>query len=270
MHAHLTNCIQALKDLWQGDPRAVAFSMNGSGGRGSDDKWSDGDVVLVVKDEAYPAIREEMRALMERICGKICAWITEGDSATGVNFAFLFEYGGEQFLFDHSLLCEGSIHESSQLDAGIIFFDESGALTQANASYAAHRPSFNVENLINTYLIYAQITGKYYRRGDTAKLLYIQNTLQGLHLKVLAALYPQRKFTGWWCRDIEVLSEEHQKTILLYAAPPADDHIAALTRRELDLFAADARAACAIRGIEFPEDGEAFVRKHLTDSGVFV
>ena len=187
MHTHLRECIRSLTDFWQKDPRAIAFAMNGSGGRGKDDEWSDGDVALVVADEAYLSVYNEMRELMSRHCGDIHLWLPEGETERCVNFAFLFEKDGEQFLMDHALFCESMMKETPRYEAGVIFFDRSGALTEADKRYTEHKPVFDASRLpmiIDTYMTYTYLNGKYYRRKDTVKLLYIQNTLQGLHFQL--------------------------------------------------------------------------------------
>ena len=272
MHGYLRECIGALTEFWQKDPRAVAFAMNGSGGRGNDDEWSDGDVSLVVADEAYLSVYNEMRGLMSRYCGEIRLWLPEGETERGVNFAFLFEKDGEQFLMDHALFCEGLIKETPHYDAGVIFFDRSGALTEAGRRFAEHRPEFDVSTLpviIDTYMVYTYLNGKYYRRKDTAKMLYIQNTLQGLHFRLLQALYPDVRFLGWWCQDIYSLSEEHQQSILMYAAMPDYIAIGAKVIGELLRFGEDARRAAGLYGKPYPEDQEVFVLRQLKDAGMY-
>ena len=271
MHAYLKKCINELAVFWEKDPDAEAFSMNGSGGRAEDDEWSDGDVVLVVKDSSYARIYAGLIDHMSRICGDIRLWILEGESSRCVNFAFLFEKEGEQFLMDHTLFCESLIKEMPSFDAGFIFFDKTGTLTSAGKRFAEQKLTLEPKALLDitdTYLIYAYLNGKYYRRSDTAKLLYIQNTLRDLHIRLLQFLYPDWIFTGWWCRDIHFLSPEHQETVLLYAATAENDQIARRVWLELDRFANDARNAFAITNDKYPAEKELYVRRQLKDSGL--
>jgi len=60
-----------------------------------------------------------MREHMARICGDIQLWLLEGESERCVNFAFLFEKDGEQFLMDHALFSESMIAESSDYESGV-------------------------------------------------------------------------------------------------------------------------------------------------------
>jgi hypothetical protein len=217
MHHYLRKCIEQLAKIWEADPRAMAFAMNGSGGRGADDEWSDGDVALVVTDSAYNSVCGEMRGLMSRVCGDIRAWLPEGETDRHVNYALLFEMDGEQFLFDHAVFCESSMAELPYYDVGIIYFDRSGALTAADRRHAAREPDLDARRLcgiIDKYMVYAYLSGKYYIRKDTAKLLYIQNTLQTLHLQLIEYFYPETVFSGWWCHDIYAVDGEHRQTIL--------------------------------------------------------
>ena len=271
MHPYYTQCVNLLTEHWEKDPRALAFAMNGSGGRGGDDEWSDLDVILAVSDDAYAAICAEMKELMGRVCGDIYLWLPEGETDKSVNYAFIIEHDGEQFLFDHSVLCESLIKETGNMEAGVVFFDKTGSLTGANRRFKDYKPDLDASSLsgiIDRYLVYTYLNGKYYRRKDTAKLLYIQNTLQGLHARMLAALYPDCFFTGWWCQDIFLLSPEHQKIILMYAAPPDCELIGLLVLRELDYFGRDAREACGFLKVSYPDVQVKFVLRQLTDAGL--
>ena len=268
MHEYLRHCIGILREFWENDSRSVAFAMNGSGGRSADDEWSDADVLLVVRDEAFSSVRADIRGLMERLCGQIKIWLPDGESDRCVNYAFLFEKDGEQFLMDHAVFCDSCISESPYCEAGVIFFDRSGELTRADKRFMDRGTEVDIARLVDTYLVYTYLNGKYYRRKDTAKLLYIQNTLQGLHMKVLSVLYPGHKFSGWPAGDFHFLSDEHQKAILEYANAPNREEIARHIMSELNNFRNDAQAACKAAALPYPEEGDRFVLRQLIDAGL--
>ena len=269
MHEYLRQCIKELAHIWEKDPCTLAFALNGSGGRGNDDMWSDADVVLVVSDESYSSVCQEMPLLMQRICGKIHLWLPEGEQERCVNYAFLFEKSCEQFLFDHAVFCESLISESQHFEAGVIFFDRSGSLTRANQRFVERKPVFDESSLLklmDTYLIYTYINGKYFRRKDAAKMLYIQNTLRDMHIRLLQVFYPEHIFSGWWCGDFTILAHEHQQTILLYASAQDYEQIGGLVRRQLDCFGKDARNACKLYGISYPEEKEQYILRQFKDA----
>ena len=271
MHPYFTQCLNKLTDHWEKDPRALAFAMSGSGGRGVDDEWSDLDVILVTSDDAYASICREMKELMGSVCGDIYIWLPEGETEKSVNYAFIFDKDGEQFLFDHAVICESLIKKTGKIEAGVVFFDKTGSLTGANQRFKEYKPDFEASDLsgiIDKYLVYTYLNGKYYRREDTAKLLYIQNTLQELHIRLMAALYPGCIFSGWWCNDIYLLSPEHQKNILIYAAPPDCKQIGRLVLRELDYFGRDAREACGFMKVIYPDVQEKYVLRQLIGAGL--
>ena len=270
MHAHLKKCIDELAQFWKNDPRVRAFSMNGSGGRGDDDEWSDGDVVLVVSDESHDAVCHEIPGLMARF-GDIRMCMLEGEGGPYRSYSSLFEYNGEQFLFDHAVARESVFADPMAFDAGVIYYDNTGVLTGANQRFKDRKTAFDpskLPELIDMYLVFTYLNGKFYRRKDALKMVYAQTTLQTTHIQLLGALYPDHGFSEWWYGDFPVLSPEHQQTILLYAAPPDCDEIALLVRRELARFGKDARAACALYGIAYPEELEKFVLRQLNDAGL--
>jgi len=270
MHDYLKQCIRSLSDFWQCDPRATAFSVNGSGGRGTDDEWSDADVLLVVGDEYYQSVRNEMREHMQNLCGGIRIWLPEGEADRYINYAFLFEKDGEQFLFDHALFCESWIGEY-YTDAGEILFDKSGALTAASLRYKERKPWFDataIPGLIDKYLLYAYINGKYYRRRDYIKMQYLQNTLKDIHLQIMQAVHNETPLSGWWCADIRNFSTEQREVIMLYASAPDCNGAAHNVIRELACFCRDAEVACSNTGFTYPKENELYVLRQLKDAGL--
>lgn len=269
MHRYLQTCIDRFCAYWREDPRVTALSVNGSGGRGADDEWSDADLLMAVKEEAYPDVCRELRALAEELCGEVRLWLPEGETGKSVNFAFLFESEGEQFLFDYSVIWESVLVSCPYIEAGKILFDKTGSLTAAGERFLS-RPGGSSEDLavlIDSYLIYTYLNGKYYRRRDVCKMLYIQDTLMTMHTRLYAKLYPDLRLSGWWCMDVKALPPERTAEILLYRQPPDCDAILKAVFQELDLFSRDAREACAMAGIAYPMEKETYVRRQLVEAG---
>lgn len=266
MHPHLRATIDRFTALFGEDQRCIGMHLKGSGGAGTDDEYSDVDLELVVEDAHYAAISAELRAVCERVCGRIHLWFPEGARPDGCNYAFLFEHEGEQFLYDFAVATRSAVLADTRRP-GRILFDREGALaalraTRRPAPYAPERLPAAVDH----YWLYADLSGKYARRHDVPRLLYVQQTIFRAHLEVLRALYPEGEW-GWWPRDVQRLPAATQHALLRYFPAPAVPAIQAALGEEVQRFGADARAACARWGCIYPEQLESYVLRHLRAMG---
>jgi hypothetical protein len=266
VHPHLRATVARFVAHFGADRRCVGMHLKGSGGSGTDDEYSDVDLELVVEDAQYEALSAELRAVCERICGSIRLWVPEGSGSDGCNYAFLFERDGEQFLYDFALATRSGVL-ADRRRPGRILFDREGLLASLRASRqpATYAPATLGES-IDQYWLYAYLSGKYSRRGDVPKLLYVQQTLFQAHLRVLHALHPESA-SGWWPRDVERLPPAARATLMRYFPAPAADSIRAALGEEVGRFGVDARAACGRWGHGYPEELERSVLGHLRAMG---
>ena len=111
------------------------------------------------------------------------------------------------------------------------------------------------------------LNGKYHSRNDVYKMLYVQQVLLQTNLKILLTMNGLTQ-ANWWVSDMHQLSENHQKELEIYFPIPNVQALVHVIWEEVDLFARDARAACAQNGVEYPNDLEDEVRRHLLHMGV--
>lgn len=268
MHPFLKRTIERIEQQFRADDRCLGIYLWGSAGKGAEDEYSDVDIAVVVRDEAYPTVKDELQSLCERLCGKIHAWLPEGEQDQFCNFAFLFEAGSELLLYDLSLMTGTFLQtrRSGRLDR--ILFDREGVLTAAKE--AAHVRSYSPVRIlpaITEYWVYAYLNGKYYRRSDVHKLLYVQSCLFQIHMRLLHALHPEADWT-WWATSIKRLPPEKQVQMLVYSGSTKPEKIAAALEREFSLFSQDAQQACQAWSIDYPHSLEQHVRMHLRGMGL--
>jgi hypothetical protein len=271
VHPHLRATVDRFAAHFAGDDRCVGLHLKGSGGTGTDDAYSDSDVdlELVVEDAHYAAVSAALRAVCERVCGRIVLWVPEGVGPDGGNYAFLFEHAGEQFFYDFALATRSAVLTDARRP-GRILFDRDGVLA---ALRAARRPvPYAPERLpstIDRYWLSAYLSGKYARRRDVPKLLYVQQTLLRAHLEVLRALHAQHSAVpwDWWPRDLQRLPGDAQAALLGYFPAPAVPALQEALGAEVRRFGADARAACARWGHAYPDPLERYVLRHLRAMG---
>lgn len=263
MHPHLLRALDLTVAHFQADPRCLGMYLHGSIGRGETDAYSDIDVCAVIADEHYEAAKSQMRARCEELFGPITIWLPEGERPGYCNYAFLFAHGEELLLTDFDIVSRGLFVEWGHRPDRILW-DREGLLGQVGAA-AKSLPAVSdhrVLHLIDTYWVYAYLDGKYWRRADQYKLLYVQQTLFQLHAKLLQVLHCGAEGT-WWAGDIARLPVREQRALRAYFTAATPRAVRCSLTRGLDLFAAAARGLCAARGLAYPAEREQAVRQHL-------
>ncbi len=263
MHPHLLQSLQRLQDHYAQDQRCLGAFLSGSIGAGTTDDWSDVDLDAVFRDEDYAAVKAECRAVCEALCGPILVWLPEGEGEHGVNFAFLYEAEGRTHLYDFTICDETFLKQATWLRPQHILFDKAGLLAEASKRPAT--PTFKPADLlhqINVYWVYAYLSGKYYKRHDAYKLIYVQQVIFQTHLRVLNAFYPDAQW-NWWARDVHTLPAEKKTELLVYFSANQCDTLARALETEIDLFSRDAQEACARYGVRYPAELERGVREHF-------
>jgi predicted nucleotidyltransferase len=270
MHQVLLDSLERLRQRLEHDDRCLGMFLSGSMANGSADEWSDVDVVAVLRDEQYAELKAEFRAICAADCGPILVWLPEGERDESVNFAFLFEVEDRVHLYDFSIFSANALRQAAWLRPDHILFDKDGSLAAAAGREVHATATFLPDTLrhqINNYWVYLYLNGKYYKRRDVYKMLYVQGVIFQTHLKVLHAFYPQAEW-NWWARDIHQLPAAQQDELLVYFSAASPDAIAQALSREMDLFSWDAQVACQRWQVAYPMEIEQGVRKHLGQMGV--
>jgi predicted nucleotidyltransferase len=268
MHPLLQQTAERLELHFRADGRCLGIYLWGSAGRGTEDQYSDLDLGVVVRDGEFEAVRGDLRSTCERVCGKIQGWLPEGERDQFGNYAFLFEAGGELLLCDLTVMSAGFLTRNPWSRPIRILFDPEGRLAAGQSQGSP--PPYSPDGLltsIHDYWVYAYLNGKYWKRSDLDKLLYVQSRLFQIHVKLLHALHPDEEWS-WWPVSLHHLPEEHHAAMRVYFGASELTEIAAALRRELDLFSRDARAAAAAWDVAYPDALEQAVRRHLREMGL--
>lgn len=264
----LTESLGRLEAHFHADPRCVGIYLWGSLGAGTADAHSDIDVALVIRDEDYAAVRAELRLHIDRLCGPTLVWLPEGETPDFCNYAFLFQAEGRVLLYDLQVM-RHSTFLARRARPDRILFEREGALSTASPTPPAGTmfDAARLPWLIDNYWVYAYLNGKYFRRKDLYKLLYIQQTLFQTHLQVLNSLWPEERWS-WWAAAVKHLDPARREALLVYFGTATVETVCAALERELGIFAVDACIACERHGVEYPSALEVSVRHHLREAGV--
>ena len=271
MNQHLAAIYDRTIELYRADPRILGAWEFGSLGKGTGDEYSDVDPVFIVRDEAFDQLDAELRPLFESFGVRIVMWWPEGFNDSGIkNYAILFDAAGDLLQYDMTIASASSVRGGfgkvllTRSGNVQVLFDKMGLIRdvqQANPpdAYSPAKLVWDIER----YWIYVYIHIKYLKRGDLFKLLYAQDTLFHNHLDVLRALHPDG-YWNWWPWSVKnLLSKDEQEHLLLYFNPPDREKIGASLPEEIDLFAQDARQACQVWKVDYPEAIEREIRECL-------
>ena len=263
IHPGLRESLDRIEAYFQADRRCAAMYLWGSLGSGAADSYSDVDVAVVVDDLEYEAVKSELRSICEKLCGPVLAWLPEGERPQSCSFAFLFACDDAVLLYDFYLSSVTEAHKGPGASAKRVIFDRNSLFEASRAQPAASASRADaLHHDITTYWIYMYLNGKYYSRNDTYKMLYVQQVLFQTHLKVLLTIRGLAP-AGWWVSDMHRISRDQQEELTVYFPAPNLPAIVRAIGEAMNLFARDARAACAQNCLEYPADLEEAVRKHL-------
>lgn len=264
----LLDSLARIQSHFQADRRCAAIYLWGSLGNGTSDPYSDVDIAIVVDDQEYQAIKSELRALCEMLCGPVLVWLPEGEQPNSCNFAFLFTSGDAVLLYDFYLSSVTDAHKGPGAAPKRVIFDRDGLFGNSLALLSPPAPQANgLRRDISSYWIYMYLNGKYHSRNDIYKMLYVQQVLFQSHLKVLLTMSGLSP-AGWWVSDMHRLSGKYQKELKIYFPVPDVQALVRAIEEEVGLFARDAQAACEQNGLEYANDLENGVRRHLLHMGV--
>jgi len=268
MHSGLEAALQRMRDVFFSDDRCWAMYITGSLAKKCADEFSDIDVGIVAPPEHYAALKADIQGICERTCGRIVAWLPEGEQPEYVNYAFLFECGDHLLLCDLMTVTTGVQAAWPPLQAHQVLFDKHGILCVTEPGDQA--PAYSQADLsmtLRTYWVYAYLDGKYYQRRDVFKMLYVQYALFLQHVNVFKAFRPDLEW-GWWAKDVQYVPEANREELLLYFGATRIEDILPAFRRALNLFSSDAQLACKTWNMEYPFAMEQGVRAHLMRMGV--
>lgn len=265
MNTKLVQSIKRLEAHYRADDRCSAVFLWGSAGRDDADNFSDVDFGIVVRDEDYSALRAELEEICERACGKLTLWLAEADTEGFCSIAFLYLEDDEVLLYDFMMVSESQLprHRPRQIE---VLLDR-GNLFEESPPEPTPKTSAGLQTLLSTYWVYCYLNGKYFKRSDVYKILYVQQVLFQTHMRLLHSLHPTAEW-GWWCLDIKRLSKPHQQEMLSYFGTLTPEQVAHALQIEVDTFSRDAQAVCARFGEAYPLAMEQNVRRHLVQMNV--
>ncbi len=268
MHPILLEKLEKLQKHIKGDDRCPAMYLGGSIAGNTADEFSDVDAYLLIRETDYAEFKKEFYTVCRTIFGNILVWLPEAESPAFVNYAFLFPAGDDLLLYDIALITDAESLKNPSSSPKQILFDRSGLLAEIHEkSLPASRRPDNLLSTINNYWVYMYLNGKYFRRADLFKMLYVQNTLFHNHLTVLRGIYPEME-GAWWAKDIHHLPAAKRDDLLIYFGTATLPNLAKAILKETNLFSHDAQAACQKGNIEYPANLEQGVRNHLKKMGL--
>ncbi|MEK6793696.1 MAG: nucleotidyltransferase domain-containing protein [Spirochaetota bacterium] len=259
----LNSSLERLIAHYRDDGSCIAMYLWGSLAAGTADRFSDIDVAAVFRDEDYQAARNGLRSVCDLLCGPTLVWLPEGERPDSGNYAFLFAANEKHYLYDFTIMRASAFQKNKDRSSYRFLFDKIGIANNAERPLPPQFEAHTISGIIDKYWVYAYLNGKYGRRQDIFKMLYVQSVLFQTHVRLLNALHPDEVW-NWWARDVAHLDEKHRGGLLVYFGARSTDDIRRILTIEFDLFSRDAKEACVKWGITYPEALENGVRDHIS------
>ncbi len=259
--------------LFKDDPRVVASYHSGSVGTNREDEFSDVDPVFLIKADDFVNFDKELKPLFEKEIAETVLWWPErwiwsfessGNINIPRNYAIFFELNGELIQYDINIMIapeKGRIKVSQDQ----FIFDKIDIIEIISEKFEPKLDNRRLVWNIEMYWIYVYIHTKYIKRRDIFKLLYAQQELFNEHLEVLRFLGSNAN-EYWW--PLIAKKVENKENLLIYFHQPDVDVIAKTLGEQIRIFSADARQACAKHSLDYPDEFEAFVIRHLAKHGI--
>lgn len=275
MNRVLKDAFDKTVSLFESDPRVVAAYHSGSIGTHREDEFSDVDPVFLIKPEDFITFDRQLPQLFEQAVAKPILWWPErwvwrpgANENINIprNYAIFFEVDGKLLQYDINIM---SVPQKRRVKVSKsqFIFDKSNALEITPKSLPPELDETKLGWTIQMYWIYVYIHVKYLKRRDLFRLLYAQQELFHEHLGVLQYLGPNTA-QSWWPLMTDKVDGAKRENLLGYFGQADVDSIARALQNQIPLFSNDARQACAKWQIEYPEEFEAYVIKHLKENGI--
>ncbi|MCL1806813.1 MAG: aminoglycoside 6-adenylyltransferase [Oscillospiraceae bacterium] len=245
------------------DPRCKGGWHYGSAGRGETDEWSDYDLVFLVGSDDYEAFTADIpKVLTDSSDELLIHWPENYNNDCFRTFCSIVRLGENLHQFDSFILnadrpddwmcrihCKGC-------DESNIIFDRAGETAAfLKMGYTTENYIPDTMRAIDTYWFHVQMLVKYFKRGDIFKLIKnIYEFLFRTHVDLLLSRYDTLDWGGWEPKIKRCVPEEMQRHCLAYFAPADFASLQAAVEKGIDLFEQDAKAICAFKGIDYPQN----------------
>ncbi len=265
----LSEVFERMMTLFAADARCLGAWHFGSLSRGLADRFSDVDPVVLVAPAGYDSLVRELPQFYGRAAdGLRVIWPERYNNDFFGNYGALLEHRGELLQFDLFLMRADRVDEHFCRVHRVactpehVIFDKTGEVAALLARGAGLAPGGapNVGYLIDTYFFHAQMLIKYLLRPDLLKMGKVLRELYHAHAELLLAGYRR---ADWGSPETRLALDAPSALVahLLDYLAPADAAVAARqVARALGQFGEDARAVCALRGVEYPAELERAVR----------
>lgn len=267
MNPHLKPVFQRSLEVFRADPRVLAAYHAGSVGTDREDELSDVDPILIVKADAFERFDADLRGIFAAlgVTDPLLWWPERYNNETFRNYAICWKADGHLVQYDINCFKENPASRH-RVDPRLVIFDKAGALEQLAGEPGKRHAPERLGWTVEIYLLYAYIHAKYLRRDDFYKTMYAQDELFQAHREVLRACTPEVA-PEWWPLMVKHLPEEAQQTLRLYFGHVDVASVRRDLPRQLRAFARDARRACALWNVAYPERFEAALFAHLERHG---
>ena len=263
-------------EIFQDDPRIISAWHSGSVAEKNDDEFSDVDPVLLIKEEYFEVIDNQLIDIFQEICPNVLLrWPESFNDNTIKNYAFLLEMG-TIYQYDITIIKE------SCLDVGIanffichckkedIIFDKNNNICDFIKKYSSKEEAIEIANshsyilnLIEKFWLYVFISMKYFQRKDIYKIIYARDEMFKAHLDILSLFIVDGDWSWWPAGVNKNLKEDKRREMLAYFGASEISYMLENLKKQLEMFSNDAKLLCNERNVEYPNILEHTILKYV-------
>lgn len=261
MHKDLQLTFQKVIKILKEDERCKGGWHYGSVGRGSEDLFSDYDLILLVSDKDFEQFATDLPNIIAKASDELLIfWGEDFNDAHFKNYCSLIRLGNNLHQFDFFIInadhpeewmcrqhCKGCTSDN-------IIFDKTGEVAEFLAKgYTTDNYIPDSIRAMDTYWFHAEMLIKYFKRKDMFKLIKNIDTLFHSHVDLLLSQYDTLDWGSWESKIKHCVPEEKQQHLKSYFTNADFDDLEAAVKKSIILFKKDAEEVCKAKGIDYPD-----------------
>ncbi|GKX66748.1 aminoglycoside 6-adenylyltransferase [Inconstantimicrobium mannanitabidum] len=261
MHKDLELTFEKVIEILKEDERCKGGWHYGSVGRGSEDIYSDYDLILLVSDKDFEKFTTDLAKVIAKASDELLIfWGEDFNDVHYKNYCSLIRLGDNLHQFDFFIInadhpeewmcrehCKGCTNDN-------IIFDRTGEVAEFLAKgYTTDNYRPDPIRAMDTYWFHANMLIKYFKREDIFKLIKNIDILFHSHVDLLLSQYDTLDWGSSESKIKHCIPKEKQQHLKSYFTNADCDDIEATIKKSIILFKKDAEEVCKAKGIDYPD-----------------
>lgn len=229
----------------------------GSITRGLSDKYSNVNIVFLVKGEEFKKVDDKVSEYLQQVCDEVVLCQPESFNSDAIsNTEYLLKKEQQLMQIEVVILNEDKLDDAmcrmyyTDLSMEQVVFDSEGCVQKLlDESPKGDKWQSDLEKLNATYWFNINMSIKYLKRKDFFKLHYLMRSLMDTHVALLLNGYDKISW-GNMVNKLQYLPEKMQEHIMYYRCTEDFVENISILWRVMNWFEDDYNEVCKIKGVE--------------------